>query len=85
MPDPTEPGGPDHRAYCFLDRERQCRGDCVSFDTNGVRDTSGRLTSCRLLNDIAGVRAATITIGNHFKAKKEPLTGSEFTPPKVGG
>jgi len=85
MTDPTEKGGADHRAYCFMERERQCRGDCVAFDTNGARDTSGRLTSCRLLNDVAGVRAAIVTIGKHFRLKDKELPGADLAPPRVGG
>lgn len=85
MVSPTELGGPDHRAYCFVERERQCRGDCVAFDPNGARDTSGRLTSCRLLNDVAGVRAAIVTIGKHFRLKDQELPGSDVPPPGVGG
>lgn len=85
MADPTEKGGADYRAYCLFERERQCRGDCVAFDPNGARDTTGRLTSCRLINDVAGIRAAVVTIGNHFRMKDKELPGSNVAPPRVGG
>jgi len=84
MTDPTELGGPDYRAYCFLNSERQCRGDCVSFDPNGARDTSGKLTSCRLLNDLAGLRAASVTVGTYFRSNTSP-PGTNVPPPRAFG
>ena len=84
MVNPTDPGGPDNKAYCFLDRQRVCNGDCVAFDPNGARDDSGRLTSCLLLNDVAGIRAAGITIGGYFKAQaKKDIPNQNVAPPKL--
>lgn len=79
-------GNPDYQAFCPFSRERVCGGDCVLFDSNGARDTTGKLTSCRLANDVAGIRAALVTVGTYFREKRsESLPGSDTPVPGVMG
>jgi hypothetical protein len=76
---------PASRLACWLNKDRWCGPDCVAYDPKGAQDTTGKHTSCLIIEHLHGTCTGAVTCARLLKgpASSGP-PGRDLPPPHAG-